>query len=144
MIYIIGTECYNKKNGINRVKIGFTTNLDARLASFQMGCPIELKVITSFPGDMTMEKMIHRRFSKYRSHNSCNWFKLGNEWFDSSKEILSFIKMMKANPNYQLFDEGNLIMQKYMYNAKKYPKDRAILYRQMHIDLKTIKNRITD
>lgn len=55
------------------VKIGFTNNVPARLASLQTGCPYPLRVRYVIPGNQTLETWLHRYM---RSERLCG------EWFD--------------------------------------------------------------
>lgn len=66
-IYIIGCSGF--------IKIGFAKNPEKRLASLQTGSPAELILHASFETEHPKihEKMIHRRFRRFR---------VRGEWFD--------------------------------------------------------------
>lgn len=61
------------------VKIGFTTNLDKRLASLQGGNAEKLTVIRTMDGDKETERVLHGYFADQRLHG---------EWFEYSEEML--------------------------------------------------------
>jgi hypothetical protein len=75
-IYIIGFD------GDDRVKIGITGDLKARLRSFATGNPSEIKVHVAFSGNVRDERELHRRFAADR---------LKGEWFRLSTAITEFI-----------------------------------------------------
>lgn len=64
------------------VKIGTTTNISARLNSFQIGCPYEFTVLATLPGGRKEEMEFHRKFS-HLSH-------LG-EWFRFEGDLEAFL-----------------------------------------------------
>jgi len=70
---------YFARNG-DRVKIGYTTNLTARLTGLSL--PRDAVVLT-FPGGLREEKALHYRFVKARIGRS--------EWFEVTPEIEAFI-----------------------------------------------------
>lgn len=62
--------CYMVAAG-KYVKIGFTDDLDRRVAQMQTGCPYKLKVmaklvVPSVEAARNMEAELHKRFEKYR------------------------------------------------------------------------------
>ena len=63
------------------VKIGFTTNPEARLSSLATGAP-ELMLMMK-PGTLTMERELHRRFAGLRVHR---------EWFLLRGALLKFLR----------------------------------------------------
>lgn len=64
------------------VKIGYTTNLVARMGSLQTGASEKLKVIFKRQGQPADEKALHKRFARDR---------LAGEWFRHSEAIKAFI-----------------------------------------------------
>lgn len=60
--------------GIDRIKIGWTTNLEARLTDLQCGCPVPLEHCFSIPGGSDEEHELHHRFRHART--SGEWFVL--------------------------------------------------------------------
>lgn len=69
------------------VKIGFTGDLDKRLAELQTACPVRLIVYAAFPGIAGYERSLHRRFRDERAMGE--WFKLG-------RPIKAFIDQLGA------------------------------------------------
>lgn len=66
-VYVIGG------NGMPHVKIGTSTDLEARLKQLQPGAPVRLEVLWSTPGDSGLERQVHARLDNYRTYR---------EWFD--------------------------------------------------------------
>jgi hypothetical protein len=79
IIYFVGAA--------GRVKIGVTTNITKRLIALQIGSATKIELIATIPGDFKTEKALHARFSSARAHG---------EWFNLSREILSFLEEVKA------------------------------------------------
>lgn len=65
-----------------RVKIGTSTNFNARLKALQATNHIPLSVLLLLPGDSVLEGTLHHRFKKSR---------VRGEWFTLSDEIKTFI-----------------------------------------------------
>lgn len=76
--FIYAIQSVNLRN----VKIGFSTDVNQRLAGMQTGSPDELKVIGCWPGTQAEEQLIHGQMSQWRLHR---------EWFFPSPEVLSLI-----------------------------------------------------
>ena len=51
---------------VNRVKIGFTTNLTERFENLQASSPCNLEVLLAIPGDFNLEQTIHTRLKAAR------------------------------------------------------------------------------
>jgi hypothetical protein len=65
------------------VKIGFSTSVRFRITSLQVGNPYRLSLLNSIPGDVDLERELHRRFSSYRAQGE--WFRLEGDlatWID--------------------------------------------------------------
>lgn len=71
--------------GTDRVKIGRTNNIKRRLKDLQTGCPVPLKVIYELPGDNSLEKELHKRFSHL-------W--IDYEWFQFAEEMKVFLGLV--------------------------------------------------
>lgn len=72
MVYVIS-------DGSGFVKIGNTSNLNARLKQLQCGNPRDLKVLYTIPdGGIDLERALHMRYEKYRISTiqieTCEWF----------------------------------------------------------------------
>ena len=70
-----------------RVKIGFTKDLDRRLVQLQNFFPDPLEVLLSMPGSILMEQELHRRFAADR---------LRGEWFLCSPAIRAFTEALNV------------------------------------------------
>ena len=77
------------------VKIGYTTNIDARFNSLQSGNVNALKILASVPGGQKLERQFHKRLSHLR---------VRGEWFKDGTELRNLIKEVKGveyeSPNY--------------------------------------------
>lgn len=66
------------------VKIGFTADLDARLASIATHAPAPPVVLLTVPGTVLDERAYHDRFEAHRAHRE--WFRLEGELADFIRE----------------------------------------------------------
>ena len=73
----------------NKLKIGYTSNLKKRLRQISNASGTKVELISSFPGDMAMEKEAHKRFDHFRC--------IG-EWFEYDDSIINFFKSQEVNP----------------------------------------------
>jgi len=78
-IYFIQGECGGP------IKIGYTTDLKARLKTLQTGYPDRLELLFAFPGNPEDEKKTHERYGEYR---------LQGEWFRPTPELLKSIQKL--------------------------------------------------
>jgi hypothetical protein len=85
-------RAYRSKRGVvyfvkagERVKIGFTVDVERRLSQLQALFPDDLELVLSIPGSILMEKELHRRFQA---------FQLKREWFLYSAQISAFVEKM--------------------------------------------------
>jgi hypothetical protein len=67
-----------------KIKIGFSKNPSTRLSRLQTGSPDELVIIGVAIGDMSIEKILHDKFSESHSHG---------EWFNDCEKIREFIRI---------------------------------------------------
>lgn len=65
-----------------RVKIGVTTDVSARLSALKTSTPDDLRLLAVQEGDRATEQGLHRRFAEFR---------LSGEWFTLSRDILLYI-----------------------------------------------------
>ena len=74
----------------DRVKIGFTTSLDARIQALQIGSPDPFELLGSVPGIKAEEKDAHEIFARDR---------VAGEWFALTPELQEYIarKVGKSN-----------------------------------------------
>lgn len=78
---------------VNAVKIGYTTNLKARLSALQTGNPQRLKVLGWMDGGKAQESAAHQAFSDYHTG-------LG-EWFFFENELVDYVlAVIRNQPNF--------------------------------------------
>ncbi len=65
------------------IKIGYATNVEARLRSIQVSLPFEVKLLGALPGDREKERSLHVAFSHLR---------MRNEWFRRDPELMKYIE----------------------------------------------------
>lgn len=70
------------------VKIGFATDITARMRALQTAMPQPLHLMLALPGTLKDERDLHRRFAADR---------VQGEWFRLSPEIEAFIESEKSN-----------------------------------------------
>lgn len=68
-----------------RLKIGFTLNINKRLAELRNGSPIELELVKFVRGTYGLELVFLALFDKYRLHG---------EWFQAHPDILRYIRSL--------------------------------------------------
>ena len=66
------------------IKIGFSDDVDKRIAGLQTGNPEELRLLLVVPGTMGTEAAMHEQFAAARIRPT-------SEWFNATKELLSFV-----------------------------------------------------
>lgn len=66
------------------IKIGFTTDIEARMATLQTDNPYDLVLLKTVPGDRTDELAFHEKF--FHLHYN-------NEWFRYEKELLEYLSI---------------------------------------------------
>ena len=74
-------------HGTKRVKIGFSIQVDKRLANIQTGLPGKARILYVTPGDMELEKRLHQLFAEDR---------VSGEWFFYSPAIRVWIEADKS------------------------------------------------
>lgn len=72
--------------GGDMIKIGYAKDPKTRLRDLQVGSPVRLEILVTIPGCHSVEKGIHARFRKLRSHG---------EWFRAEESLLDFVEEMK-------------------------------------------------
>ncbi len=72
------------------VKIGFTTNIKARVKSIQTHCAKPVEVVAVIPGSRGTEQFFHDRFSDHR---------IGGEWFSLVGLLAEFLNVRETTPN---------------------------------------------
>lgn len=80
-------KCYFIGAGRGRIKIGYSSNPEARMAAFQAGSPVRLQILALAPGGMAREVAYHAQFQAHRAYG---------EWFARAPEIVAEIERLKA------------------------------------------------
>jgi hypothetical protein len=70
------------QDGAGPVKIGHAKRPGRRLAGFQCGSPVILRIIGVEPAPPIRERALHEKFAEHRLHN---------EWFYPAMEVLEYI-----------------------------------------------------
>lgn len=60
--------------GTNRIKLGYTTNPQSRLAALQTASPFPLQMLACWPGSRAREKRLHRYMAQFRQVGE--WFEV--------------------------------------------------------------------
>ena len=86
--------------GTEYVKFGYTGEAEAksRLRDLQVGSPHELQLIASGPGELALERKIHRRLKKAGEHVRGEWFTYGKEAYKIVWEIRDSAEVMANSP----------------------------------------------
>ncbi|SRR6266545_969923 len=69
--------------GVDRIKIGQSTDVERRFQDIKVSCPVELKVLAAT--EHYAEYELHARFQHLRCHG---------EWFKATDELRSFINSL--------------------------------------------------
>jgi hypothetical protein len=64
------------------INIGYSSNLDGRMKSLQIGSPDVIRLVAVLPGDRILERRLHKKFSHVR---------LGGEFFKPGP-VLDFLE----------------------------------------------------
>lgn len=67
-------------DGTGMIKIGKSADVDARVRQLQTACPVALRVVAVWTGDI--ERQLHERFSSERRHG---------EWFALTEEAIALV-----------------------------------------------------
>lgn len=67
---------------LGRIKIGWTSRPEKRLAALDTVCPFPLRLLAIIPGRKLDEKKLHSLFGSLRRNG---------EWFDADERLVSFI-----------------------------------------------------
>lgn len=91
-VYFILAHCW--------VKIGYSEDVEQRLATFQTGCPYEMRIHFTLPCESEahardLERTLHDLFKKRGAHHRGEWFK-----WQIVKPILSKFKRAAGLRNY--------------------------------------------
>lgn len=69
------------------IKIGYSSNLDGRLADLRKASPVPLELAAVTRGDVLFEKWLHARFAEGRTHG---------EWFRPIEELVRAIDLIRG------------------------------------------------
>ena len=70
------------------IKVGWTTNIEGRLAALRTSASCRIDLLAEMDGDKRTESYIHSRLSDYRAHG---------EWFHPTAAVLYFVEMVKRD-----------------------------------------------
>lgn len=73
-------------DGHGAIKIGFASNVPARIATLQTGCPLDLRLLAAIPGTYQTEREIQTHFADVR---------LRGEWFAPEPGFVAFVERMR-------------------------------------------------
>jgi hypothetical protein len=76
-----GSSVYFAQAG-DRVKIGWSKRVAARLAQLQTGNAAPIRLLGTMPGARTVERRVHAQFAELR---------LAGEWFQAAPELLAYV-----------------------------------------------------
>lgn len=68
--------------GLDLIKIGVASDVDARFSALQSGSPVPLRLLGTVPGDRKLERLFHGLFAAHRTHG---------EWFRRCAELDNLI-----------------------------------------------------
>lgn len=86
-VYFIAAE------GLDVIKIGFTTNMSQRMSDIQGHSPAKLRVIKQVKTTYKTEQTLLALFDEYRLHG---------EWFTAAPELLAFISKLSDGKEFSL------------------------------------------
>jgi len=72
----------------DRIKIGYTNNLDKRISDLERRFQVGLDCLATTPGGADKEQRLHRRFDHLRERG---------EWFRAAPELLDYIDSLEQN-----------------------------------------------
>lgn len=71
------------------IKIGIARELANRLSMLQIGCPYDIDVVATMPGNRAAEAALHERFAHLRERG---------EWFREAPDLLDFVATLAPAP----------------------------------------------
>jgi hypothetical protein len=81
-----GARVYFAKAG-DRIKIGWSRNVGARIAQLQTGNPAPVQLLAAIPGARARERKLHTLFAEHR---------VSGEWFRDDPELVAYIARINA------------------------------------------------
>lgn len=105
-----------------KVKIGFTTNLEARRVNMSVSVPGGVSIMASLDGGKETESFLHEKFSA-----DC----IGGEWFNLSDDLADFIRDIKNGKKglIPFVDDAEYMSR----STAEYSSDALELARQMAV-----------
>lgn len=118
MIYLV------KIKNTNWVKVGYASNIEARIASYKTSMPKDIiEYIFYMDGTRKDEKDYHYRFQEYREHSGSEWMNLPDDYLS---DLISE------------FSSGTSVDLSKTYKRKERPKknasERKVKWYDEHID----------
>lgn len=84
----VGSIYFIRANGTGPVKIGFSTDYQARIASMMTSHARQLRLVAVIRGSHTDEQALHKRFAKYR---------VRGEWFRVAGELAKYLESLPTD-----------------------------------------------
>ncbi len=81
----LGQIYFLEAEGLNRLKIGFSENLENRMRVVRSHSPVPLKLLKVVRASIETEQILMAVFGKYKLHN---------EWFEYSATLKSFVETL--------------------------------------------------
>ena len=83
---IAGVVYFVEAPATGQIKIGFTTNIEARFKALSAHSGAELRLLATMPGTRRKERTLHRKFAADR---------VRGEWFRATDDLLAYIRSEK-------------------------------------------------
>lgn len=103
-----------------KVKIGFTSDLDARLSNLSVSVPGGVVILATLDGGKETEDFLHDKFAEHR---------IGGEWFEFAEPIRDFIRDLQNGKQglIPFKDEASYMTRE----TAEYARDAVELAKQM-------------
>ncbi len=82
------------------VKIGYSAHPMRRIAQLQTGTPEKLRVLATLPGDMDLERTLHKRFAAYVLEGE--WYEPAQAIFDYAARAVAAQAMAREKPRREM------------------------------------------
>ncbi len=98
----IKRDCVYFVSDNQAVKIGFTSDLPARIATLQVGCKSRLKLLATIQGGTRATvRVLHDAFAPYR---------IGGEWFENRGQLAKLIGFVQGGAQPKTYDDVMLLI----------------------------------
>lgn len=83
----------------DKVKIGFTQDVERRISELQVASPFNLKLLVTIPGSLVTERRLQKRFMALR---------VAREWFRYEPPIIGFVERERQRTGVDRTSEPNV------------------------------------